>query len=130
MKVLRKSLKNYYTSRLEKYQNDIKKSWDLIKEILGRAKSSKDNFPKSMIIDGQEIFDQGKVVNCFQKFFVDISPKLASMIPESQTKFDQYLNPRQTFMVEANLADDELKYTLRTLKSKKVQGMIIFLRMW
>ena len=44
-----------------------------------------------MIIDGQEIFDQGKTANCFNKFFVDIGPKLTSMIPESQAKFDQFL---------------------------------------
>ena len=78
-----------------------------------------------MIIDDQEISDQGKIANCFNKFFVDISPKLASMIPESQTKFDQYLNPDQTFMGEQNLIDDELKEALA-----KVQGMTIFLRMW
>ena len=57
------------------------------------AKSAKDNFPRRITIDGQEIFDQGKIKNCF---FVDIGPKLASIIPESQTKFDQYLKPHQT----------------------------------
>ena len=41
-----------------------------------------------MIIDNQEIHDQGKTANWFIKFFVDIGPKLASIIPESQTKFD------------------------------------------
>ena len=75
-----------------------------------------------MIIDGQEIFDQGKITNCFNKFFVDIGPKLASMIPESQTKFDQYLNPHQTLMGEANLTDDEIKETLRSLKPNKSPG--------
>ena len=29
----KKFKKNYYTRRLENYQNDIKKSWDVIKEI-------------------------------------------------------------------------------------------------
>ena len=61
-----------------------------------------------MIVDGQEIFDKGKIANRFNKFFVDIGPKLASMTPESQTKFDQYVNSYQTFMGEANLTDDEL----------------------
>ena len=42
-------------------------------------KSTKSNFPRRMIIDGQEIFDQGKIANSFNKFFVDIGPKLASM---------------------------------------------------
>ena len=39
-----------------------------------------------MIIDGQETLDQRKTANCFNKFFVDIGPKLASMISEPQTK--------------------------------------------
>ena len=65
-----------------------------------------------MIIDGQEISDQGKIANCFSKFGIDIGPKLVSMIPESQAKFDQYLNPHQTLMGEANLTDDEIKWVL------------------
>ena len=81
----------------------LKKSWDVIKEIIGRAKSIKGSFPERMIIDGQEILDPGKIANCFNKFFIDTGPKLASMIPELQTKFDQYLNPQQTFLGEANL---------------------------
>ena len=75
-----------------------------------------------MIIDGQEILDQGKIANWLNTFFVDIGPKLASMIPESQTKFDQYLNPHQTLMGEANLTDDEIKEALRSLKPNKSPG--------
>ena len=75
-----------------------------------------------MIIDGQEIFDQGKLANCFNKFFVGIGPKLAPMILESQIKFDQYLNPHQTLIGEANVTDDEIKEALRGLKLKKSPG--------
>ena len=50
------------------------------------AKSTIGSFPKIMIIDGQEIFDQGKIANCFNNLIVDVGPKLALMIPESQTK--------------------------------------------
>ena len=58
-----------------------------------------------MIKDGHDIFDQEKVGNCFNKFFVDIGPKLASTILESQTKIDQYLSINQTLTGEANLID-------------------------
>ena len=54
------SKKNDYTRRLEIYQNDIKKWWDVIKEITGGAKSTKGIFPKRMIIDDQEISHQEK----------------------------------------------------------------------
>ena len=94
----KKSKKNYSTRPVENYRNDIKKSWDVIKEIIVGPKSTKGSFPRRMIIDGQEKIDQGKMENCFNKSFVDIGPKLASMIPESQTKFDQYLNPHQTLI--------------------------------
>ena len=70
----------------------------------------------------KKIFNQGKIAKCFNKLFVDIDPKLASMIPESQTKFDQYLNPHQTLMGEANLTDDEIKEALRSLKPNKSPG--------
>ena len=118
----KKSKKIYYTRRLENYQNDIKKSWDVIKEIICGAKSTKGNFSKRMIIDGREIFDQKKIANCFNNFFADIGPKLTSMISESQAKLDQYLNPHQTFMGEANLTDDEVKEALRSLKPIKSLG--------
>ena len=86
------------------------------------AKSTKGSFPKRMIIDGQEIFHQGKIAKCFNKLFVDTGPKLASMIPESQTKFEKYLNPHQTLMGEANLTNDEIKEALRSLKPTKSPG--------
>ena len=44
------------------------------------------------------------------------------MIPESQRKFDQYLNSNQTLMGEANLTDDEIKEALRSLKPDKSPG--------
>lgn len=49
----------------------MKKTLDVVKEIIGRAKLSKDNFPKIMIMDGHETFDQEKIER-FNKFFVNI----------------------------------------------------------
>ena len=37
-------------------------------------------------------------------------------------QFDQYLNPHQTFMSEANLSDDKVKEALRSLKPNKSPG--------
>ena len=59
-----------HKNRLEKNQNDIKIPRDVVNEIIGRPKSSKVHFLKRMIIDGQEIFNHGKIANCFNNFFV------------------------------------------------------------
>ena len=37
-----------------------------------------------MIIDGYETFDHEKRTDFFVKFFIDVGPKLASILPESQ----------------------------------------------
>ena len=50
-----------------------------------------------------EIIQQEILAKRSNKFFVDIGPKMTSMNPESQTKFDQYLNPHRTFMAETLL---------------------------
>ena len=67
------------------------------------AKSTKGRFPE------ERNSKTRKNSKFLQYIFVDIGPKLPSMIPELQTKSDQYLNPHQTFMGEANLTDDEVK---------------------
>ena len=59
-----------HKNRLEKNQNDIKIPRDVVNEIIGRPKSGKVHFLKTMIIDGQEIFNHGKIANCFNNFFV------------------------------------------------------------
>ena len=54
------------------------------------------------------------------------------MLPESQTKFYQYLNSHQTSRSETNLTDDEIKEVLRSVKPNKSlenvfsNGIIIF----
>ena len=63
--------------------------------------------------------DYRKTANYSNKIFVEIGPKLVSVIPELQTTFDQYLNLHQTLMGEANLTADELKETFRSLKPNK-----------
>ena len=59
-----------HINRLVKNQNDIKISQDVVNEIIGRPKSSKVDFLETMIIDGKEIVNHGKIANCFNNFFV------------------------------------------------------------
>ena len=36
----------------------MNKTWDTIKEVIGKTKTFKNDFPKRMVIDGIETFDQ------------------------------------------------------------------------
>ena len=41
----------------------MKKSWDTIKQIIGKTKTFKNDIPKRMVTDGIESFDQNKIAN-------------------------------------------------------------------
>lgn len=69
-----------------------------MKDIISKLKSSKDNIPKRMIVEGHKTFGREKVANCFNVTSRNCA-KIASIVPEWQTKLDQYLNPKQIFLV-------------------------------
>ena len=51
----------------------MKKMWNRIKEVIGKAKTFKNGIPKKIVIDGRdgiETFDQNKVANGFNNFFL------------------------------------------------------------
>ena len=73
-----KSKKIYYSRKLENCKQNMKKTWDTIKQIIGKTKTFKNDIPKRMVIDGIETFDQNKFANGFNKNFTEIWPKLAS----------------------------------------------------
>ena len=43
----------------------MKKTWDTIKEVIGKIKTVENDIPKIMVIDGVETFDQNKIANGF-----------------------------------------------------------------
>ena len=58
-----KSKKIYYSRKLENCKQNMKKTWDTIKQIIGKTKTFKNDIPKRMVTDGIESFDQNKIAN-------------------------------------------------------------------
>ena len=58
-----KSKKNYYWRKLQNRKQNMKKTWDTIKQIIGKTKTFKNDIPKRMVINGIETFDQNKIAN-------------------------------------------------------------------
>ena len=85
-----KSKKLFCKTKLADCENNVKKKWDTIKEVIGKSKLIDKSLPKIMVIDECEIFDQNKIAHSFNKFFMDIGPKLASSIPSSSKDFKDF----------------------------------------
>ena len=102
-----KSKKIYYSRKLDSCNQNLKKTWDTIKEVTGKTKTFKNNIPKRMVIEGIETFDEEKIANGFNKYFIEIGPNIASSIPTSSRDFKQFMNVSKTALQEYTLQDEE-----------------------
>ena len=120
--IKRKSKANYFNDQLRKYQNNVKKTWDVIKEVIGSTKSTSHTLPKRLIINNVEVLEKKKIAEHFNRYFVNIGQNLASKIPTSQKNFQDFLTGNYPSFAESPLTDDEIKIAFTSLKSKKSSG--------
>ena len=88
-RLLKKCERDYYDEKFESYKNDLRKSWNLIKEVINK-KRVQGTF-NTFIINDEETCDKQTIVEAFNKFYSSIGPKLASKIPGSDISPTSYI---------------------------------------
>ena len=68
--------RNYYAEQIEINKHDLKKSWKIIKEIIGKN-NSRGNRRTEYNIKGVLTNDSHIISNEFNKYFTNIGPELA-----------------------------------------------------
>ena len=80
---MRTARRHYYNKLLIDNKRSTKNYWKILKEIIGN--STEDNYPSYFTNeDGSRDEDEFTVASNFNNFFINIGPKLASAIPNSQ----------------------------------------------
>ena len=122
--IKKKSKINYYNKQITRYKNNAKKTWEVMKEIVGKTKIITDNFPKEIVLDNNEVIsDKNRIADEFNKFFVSIGPKLANKIPKNRKNYQSYLKMQETIFTTDNpITEKELKVALKSLKINKSPG--------
>ena len=93
--IKRKAERDHYSNQLEINKSDMKKSWKIMKTVIGNKR--KTIIKKAMFnINNKTIDSELQIANEFNNYFVSISPKLASY----QTPTT--LNPLNTLQFNAN----------------------------
>ena len=120
IKKLRKNItqKKYYSEKISKYKHDAKKTWSIMKELIGKIKPKSSNLPRRITVNEVDIFDKRKIANEFNAFFTNIGSKLASKIPNASTTFESYINKPDSFMKTKQHSMNELKDAFFSLKIK------------
>ena len=120
-KLKRNSKKNHYQNLLESNQNDPRKTWRIIKHALGKSKKTS-LFPNRMVIDTIDCFDEDKIANHFNEYFVNVGSNLASRIPKAVKHFTDYLNITSNIMPENDLSQKELNDAFKLIDVNKSPG--------
>ena len=118
----KKAKKKYYSEKISKYKHDVKKTWSIMKELIGKIKLKSSNLPRRITVNEVDIFDKRKIANEFNAFFINIGSKLASKIPNASTTFESYINKLDSIMKTKQLSMNELKDAFFSLKINKSPG--------
>ena len=93
-----------------------------MKEVIGKGKLVNNSLPKNLILNNRNIFDQKTIASSFNEYFVNVGPKLACEIPQSQRSFEMYLKESDSSFEEVTLSDEEMKTAFFSLKGGKSSG--------
>jgi len=76
--VIRCAERMYVNESIEKYKGDLKKSWSILNDLIGKQKCNR--LPDNVKINGVEISDCHKIANSFNEFFTSVGTNLANKI--------------------------------------------------
>ena len=118
----KKAKKKYYSEKISRYKSGAKKTWSIMKELIGKIKLKSSNLPRRITVNDVDIFDERKIANEFNAFFTNIGSKLASKIPNASTTFESYINKTDSMTETKQLLINELKNAFFSLKINKNPG--------
>ena len=92
------------------FKYDIKKRWNVMKEIVVKAKhSKKSNFPRKLKIGNKIKTGEDETANEFNKYSADIGLSLAKNIPNPSIPFEIFLKRVNTTLSSQTLSINKLK---------------------
>ena len=92
--IIRRAKTVYFTKRFVDCGKNIKKAWDVIKEV-SRPSMKPEGLPKSLIVDDQLVTEKGQIRHHMNKFFAEIGKKTANSVSYSSVSqsWKQFLGP-------------------------------------
>ena len=119
-KELKKAHRNYYNNKLNEYMSNPKKYWNIIKELIGRNPATA--YPDYFVSEDKVICQLNEIATKFNNFFIDIGPKLADNIPQSNISFEENLTNPNLNSIYINPCDQDEVFNLFTLLKNSAPG--------
>ncbi len=120
--ILRNEEKNYYETQFQIKANDIRKTWNLINLLLN--KTNKDEMSRMFKIGSNLVSDRSVIVNEFNKYFVELGPKLAEKIrlPNNNLKLKAPVSVKESIVLY-DTNPTEIHNIISSLKNTSACGV-------
>ena len=107
--MLTKAEKEHYSKLREEHKNNLKTSWNVIKDVINKNKS-KGNCSR-FLVNGKTTSNKDTISNGFNSFFVNIGPSLANKIPPDGRSPSEFVktNVIDSIVMDGVLADEVIK---------------------
>ena len=118
-KLRRAAKKLYYFDSFTECKDNLRQTWNLIREVSHSKKKQKDSLPDWFRADGNIIRDSQEISNQFNSFISNAGPNLASKIPESTISFTHFLGkPNQANFQFSFVSEITILDYVKRMKSK------------
>ena len=104
-----KSKRIYYSSKILEFKNNAKKTWGVMKELIGKIRNTASSLPKKLVIEKKEITEIKDIGEEFHNFFSNVGPKLANKVPNSSNSYTTFLNQTHSIMGKKLAIDKRVK---------------------
>jgi len=88
--LLRRSKENYYKNYFDKNKNNVKKTWDGIRNILAVSKKNTINIDQ-LNCKNRQLSSNSDKANALNDFFTNIGPLIEKKVPKAKNDFKFYL---------------------------------------
>ena len=120
---IKKRSKKLYSSKLIlKYKNITQKTWQIIKEAIGKEKYKQQNIPRKILVDKKSITETESIAESLNKYFTQIGTKLAKDIGTSTNSFNEYIKKHDTTQPEKAISVNKFIDNLFSSKINKSAG--------
>ena len=114
-KILSSAQRAYYAKILDENKSNLRKSWQILKDIINRKKQSKTC--TRFLVGNSITTDKSKIAQGFNNFYINVGPNLASKIPKDNRSPTVYIKQTITeTMLVSPVEENEVEEIVKSLK--------------
>ena len=98
---LRKAKKYFYNAFFEENKNNVKETWEGIRNLINVSKKATTNIDK-IVENGKETTNPIEIADALNTFYLNIGKSVEQKIPKGKTPFSNYLRNRNIFNITLN----------------------------